>query len=190
MPRHRLLIGRWLHREKAWVIVRRFDYSAHGGCVPPTKTFSDWWPCLERDEYISVRGNYVSTRRSDPQLTLLAESPNSGLRCRMTIRELQLHFGRHRDARDNNVEVGNCLNATEIRIIPNSPLSRTYRRPIQMREEDMTRFVDTKSRWGNDHVMMAEKGAWVVSAPESDTAFADIHRAGIKIHTAPVLTFA
>ena len=48
---------------KAWVLVRKFDYSAHGGCVPSTKTFSDWWPILTRDEYVFVRGDYVSTRR-------------------------------------------------------------------------------------------------------------------------------
>ena len=80
----------------------------------------------------------------------------------MTIRELQRDFDRRRDAGDDDVDGGNCLNATEIRIIPNSALSRTYRRPIQMREEDMTSFVETKGKWGEDHVMMAEKGAWVV----------------------------
>ena len=80
----------------------------------------------------------------------------------MTIRELQRHFDRRGDARDNDVDVGNCLNATEIRVILNSALSR---RPIQMREEDMTRFVDTKGKWGKNHVMMAEKGAWVVRCP-------------------------
>ena len=45
--------------EEAWVLVRKFDYSTHGGSVPPTKTFSDWWPILARDEYVSVRGEYV-----------------------------------------------------------------------------------------------------------------------------------
>ena len=80
----------------------------------------------------------------------------------MTIRELQSHFDRPRDAGDDDLDVGNCLNATKIRIIRNSALSRTYRRPIQMREEDLTEFVDTKGKWGKDHVMMVENGAWVV----------------------------
>ena len=60
--------------EMAWVLVRTFDYSAHGGCVPPTKTISDWWPILARHEYISVRGDYVSTHRSKTQLTLFGEA--------------------------------------------------------------------------------------------------------------------
>ena len=70
----------------------------------------------------------------------------------MTIRELERHFIRRRDAGDNHVDVDNCLNATEIRIIPDSALCRTYRRPVQMREEDMTGFGDTKGKWGKDHV--------------------------------------
>ena len=107
----------------------------------------------------------------------------------MTIRELQRHFDRRRDAGDDGVDGGNCLNATEIRIMPNSALSRTYRRPIQLREEDMTRFVDAKGKWGRDHVMIAEKGAWVVRRLVKGIASADILRAGTKIHMVPVLIF-
>ena len=147
--------------------------------MPPTKTFSDWWPILARDEHVSVRGDYVSTRRFNPQLTLSGESKDSGLRRRMTMRGLQRHFERRRDAEDNDVNVGNCLNATEIRIIPSSALSRTYRRPIQMREEDMTRFLDTKGKWGKDHVITAAKGAWVARRLGRGMAFADIFRIGI-----------
>ena len=152
-----------LLNEKAWVLVRRFDYSACDGCIPPTKTLSEWWPILARKEYVSVRGDYFSKPRLNSQLKLSPESRNSGLRRRMTIRELQSHFDRPPpDAGEDSADVGNCLNATEIRIIPNSALSRRHRRPIQMREEDMTRFVDTKGKWGKDHIMVAEKGAWVV----------------------------
>ena len=117
--------------EGAWVLVRKLDYSVHGGSVPSTKTIREWWPFLARDEYVSVRGDYVSACHSDLQLTLFGEGQNSGLRSRMTIHELQSHFNRRRVSSDNDVDAGNCLNATEIRIVPNSALSGTYRRPFQ-----------------------------------------------------------
>ena len=60
--------------------------------MPPTKTISDWCPILARDEYVSVRGDYVSTIPSKTQLILLAATKNSDVRRQMTLRELQHHF--------------------------------------------------------------------------------------------------
>ena len=34
-----------------------------------------------------------------------------------------------------------------------------------MREEDLTKHVDTKDMWGEDRVLMAENGAWVIRRP-------------------------
>ena len=125
----------------------------------PRKAIRDWWSFLAWDEYLSVRGDYVSARSSDLHLRHFGEGKHSGLRLRMTIHGPQRCLDRHRDARDDDVDAGNSLNAKEIRTVLNSALSRAYGYPIQSRVEDMTKFVDTKGTWGTDHVMIAEKRA-------------------------------
>ena len=109
----------------------------------------------------------------------LLDNSNSGIRGRMTVREMQPHFEGRRAASENGADTGNCLNATEISRVRNSVLSQAYRRPTPIVEEDMTRLVDTKGRWGKDDVMMAERGAWVVSG-SGNLASTDALRIGIN----------